>query len=412
MSKSLLSAQEQEIHIFVCGKTRSGVADVGWRYRQLSDVMEIFKEIKNQPWPHVIVRDCLPADDIVFCNQLVKNINIENLPEDDKQGDIITKTLTKKDLEGTSLKQIFNNGFHKKVLKHWSVQHQQGFSYNVVLDYCGPDGSNGWHTDIGNSHDACDIITLQWYIDQPHKNRTLMLKSPQGGTDSKCMTNDFIMFKSAPNTQHMFMHGVGHRLSIRLRIKTKLIGPDILHCPDQSDPIGVIIDCKDMESKSSVESLEHNLGNFTKINLEHYDWHNICLIDSHIQFQEAVDNLRSNGCKKIVVLFAGAIVSSQTKELISALDGWHAHKHDYRVFRKYIVFPADTDLKIQQQSLYGGNIIDMVENKHNHELGIFYVHPENDTNIFLKNVQRFLMPQITNDQQDFLEIGNFIQKFW
>jgi hypothetical protein len=374
--------------------------------------MEIFGPKIDDPWPHVVVRNCLSAKDISTCNQLVDHIDVESLPEHDREGDITTKTLCVGDLSNTDLSVLFDHGFHKKILDYWSVPYQQGFNYNVVLDHCGPDGSNGWHTDIGNSNDACDVVTLQWYIEQPHKNRTLMLKSKTKQLDSKCMTNDFIMFKSSPNTQHMFLKGVGHRTSIRLRIKTKLIGPNILHSAKSEDQIGVIIDCKDMESGSSVESLEHNLGNFTKINLEHHGWHNICLIDSHTQFQDAVDNLRDNGCKTIVVLFAGAIVSQHTKPMVSDLDGWYAHKNQNRVYRKYMIFPSDTELKIQQKSVYGGDVLDVIQDKHNHELGIFYVHPEKGTNNFLKNVQRFMMPQMYGNDQDSVEISNFIQKFW
>lgn len=375
-------------------------------------MIDIFQPVQPTPWPHIIVRNCLTPQDISVCNQLVKKIDADNLPDEDKQGDIITQNLNFDHLTGTSLQILFDHEFHKKILDHWKVSYQQGFYHNVVLDYCGPKGSNGWHSDMGNSYNTCDVITLQWYIEQPHKDRTLLLKSSNGYVNSHCMTNDFVMFKSSPNTQHMFHSGNGHRTSIRLRIKTKLIGPEIIHCADQNDPLGVIIDCKNMESPSECEYLEHNLGNFTKYNLEHHNWKNLCLIDSHEDFDLAVHNLYAHDCKKIVVLFAGAIVSDKTKQMCQDLEGWYAHKNNDRVYRKYMIFPCDNNICINQKNPYGGNVLDRVINKHNHELGIYYVHPENDSKDFLMNVQRFMMPQLPNQQQDFTEISNFIQTFW
>ena len=155
----------------------------------------IFDTINNEPWPHVIVKKALVDNDYSVLNDLKSSTDVWSMPVEDRQNGIITRTLKPKDLAETSLASVFDEHLHHKIFEFWNVPFDQGYSYNVVLDWCQPRGMNHWHCDLGNEYDTCDVITLQWYVDQLQHNRTLLLKGTDNIYDSKCMTGDFVMFR-------------------------------------------------------------------------------------------------------------------------------------------------------------------------------------------------------------------------
>jgi len=352
--------------------------------------------INNNPWPHVVKHkhiDPLVSQSLI---QYIKNYDKSQIPNEDRQNGIITCPIDKNTASSIhrQLENLHNKKFHHDILNFWSVDSSNGYSHSVNWDLCEAEGSNGWHCDLGNTPDTCDVITLQWYLDQPQHSRTLRLKIDQQIIDAHTLTGSFVMFKSHPCTFHGFESGTGNRLSLRLRLKTKLISPTHIHHPDSSDSIGVIIDCKNMDSP---KNLEHSLGNFTRLNLKYHNWHNICVIDHHTQFETARNTLLGSGVKKLLVLFAGSIVSSWSKQCILDLPNtFWAHKTTDRIYRKYLVIPSDNQTQIQQQQSYGANILSHTQSKHNHELGIYYVHPEQKTIRFLDKIQKFMLPEKEN----------------
>lgn len=365
-------------------------------------------KIINNPWPHVF----LPHNfDQSFCANIVKkirNFDLSQIPDEDKQDGIITGTLNQGDIPAVDF--LFNKNFHKKILDFWQVPYDLGFKSNVVWDWCNNQGSNGWHCDLGNSTDTKDVITLQWYLHQPNPKRNLVLRNQEQSKLVNTSDGSFVMFRSHPYTNHMFASGEGERISLRLRIKTNLVSETYIHHQNKDDKFGCIIDCKDMDV--SADSLEHNLGNFTRLNLLHNDWHNLIVIDHHSQFDTAFQRLVNFGCDTVLMLFAGAVVSKSTK---SELGKWPhtliGHKGKNRIYRKYLVIPSKCREKIQQQEYFAQNIMDQTVDKHNHELGIYYVHPEKNTYQFLKNIQKFMMPDVEGiDPADANNISQYVKK--
>ena len=369
----------------------------------------IFDTINNEPWPHVIVKKTLVDNDYSVLNSLKSSTDVWSMPVEDRQNGIITRTLKPKDLAETSLASVFDEHLHHRIFEFWNVPFDQGYSYNVVLDWCQPRGMNHWHCDLGNEYDTCDVITLQWYVDQLQHSRTLLLKGADDIYDSKCMTGDFVMFRSTPHTQHMFHQGDGQRLSIRLRLRTNLVKPTHIHHKKEDDPVGVIIDCKDMESPK--KDIEHSLGNLTRLNLSNNGFNNICLIEHADQFDTAVNTLQEHGCLKALIIFAGGVVNENTKDqILNLVHGYWGHKGEDRVYRKYMVIPLDEVIDIQQKTKYAGNVLDKVSNLHNHKLGIYYIHPEETTVEFLNHIQKFsLVPNDLIDGIDAQNIANFVK---
>lgn len=356
--------------------------------------IKVFDKIIADPWEHVHVKQSL---DINLCTQIsrwVRRFDLNRIPTEDKQDGIITGPVCQGDVPEMDF--VFDENFHNQVFNFWNTSTSLGYSFNVVWDWCNNIGSNGWHCDLGNSKDTCDVITLQWYLYQPNPKRNLILKGISQDHHVDTQSGSFVMFKSYPHTNHMFCAGEGERLSLRLRLKTHLISPLHVHCPESADKIGVIIDCKKMDV-DGVPNIEHNLGNFTFINLKKHNWKNIVVIDDHTQFSTAQKTLLSQGCDQILVLFAGAIVSSHTKELVTSFKNQCvAHMNNEKVFRKYLLIHKNISDTINQQNFYANNIMHQIVNKHNHELGIYYVHPEQKTLKFLNKIQKFMLPEKEN----------------
>lgn len=350
--------------------------------------------VQKFPWPHVVQHNSISKTLCEKFTQFVKEYDIEKIPTHDKLNDIITWPVSIQEATNIdqNLKILYDSQFHKKIFSFWNVETPIGYTFSVNWDWCNEKGSNGFHCDLGNTENTCDVITLQWYMKQDNDARTLILQNNFDNSivDTLTKTKSFVMFKSTPQTFHKFDPGLGERISLRLRLKTNLINSTHIHHYNQTDSIGVIIDCKNMECGKSIE---HSLGNFTRLNLSYYGWNNIIVIDKNHEFDLAVSKLTSIGCKKIVVLFAGAIVGEYTKNKIKLLpEEIFAHKSDDRIFRKYIIFPTKNYISIQQKTNYGSNILNSVNNQHNHFLDIHYIHPEKNTVDFLDRIQKFMLP--------------------
>lgn len=354
---------------------------------------EILKQTENnEPWPHTILRDAITPQCLSQLLNFHGSYSWNDANHDDYQGSSIKTVLVKQaavdslpDNEAKSfLNQLLDKEFYKKIFEYYNINYESGWEENTTLslDLCYPDAYNEDHND---SNHRKDTITLQYYLRLDDSKRTLFLND----YDTKAMPGSAVMFKSNPTAMHSFQQGQGHRFNLRLRLGTNLVNPHYLHDPIDSD-IGVLIDAKDMESSSPDEMFEVCLANVTRKNLLHYGMGNIVVYRSASDFEPAVETLRKSGVKRILMLFAGAMIGEKTKELVKNSEGIIASVDNNNILRQYVVFNTENKLDISGKFL--DNVKDIVHNKDMLEMDIAVLHPDEESVDYLNVFCRFEMP--------------------
>ena len=354
---------------------------------------EILKQTENnEPWPHTIFRNAITPQCLSQLLSFHESFSWDNSSHDDYQESNI-KTFSVKqhevnalpDSEAKSfLNQLLDKEFYKKIFEYYNVDYKSGWEDNTTLslDLCYPNAYNENHND---SNHRKDTITLQYYLRLDDSKRSLFLND----YDTKAMPGSAVMFKSNPTSMHSFIPGEGYRYSLRLRLGTNLVNPYYLHDPIDSD-IGVLIDAKDMESDSHHKMFEVSLANVTRKNLIHYGMGNIVVYRSANDFQSAVETLHKAGVKRILLLFAGAMIGEKTKELVKNSEGIIASVDNNNILRQYVVFNTENKLDISGKFL--DNVKNIVHNRSILEMDIAVLHPDEESVDYLNVFCRFEIP--------------------
>ena len=223
-------------------------------------------------------------------------------------------------------------------------------------------------------------------------------------------SSDAVIFKSQPHTMHSFKAGPGKRFSLRLRIGTNILNPSVIQNKSNSK-IGVLIDCKDMESDSLHKLLEVNLGAVTYRNLIQHGFSNIVVFRDHNDFKVAKDLLKEHGVERILLVFAGATVNEKTLDAVTSAKHITAPIDGDTVLRQFVVFDIN-DSEFDIVGDYLGNVKDKITNANMMDLGIAVLHPDKETVDFLGEISEYMIPNgLDDNMSDYdRELANIIKK--
>lgn len=203
---------------------------------------------------------------------------------------------------------------------------------------------------------------------------------------------DVVVFQNNPLIPFQAIAGDQDLHIVNLTIKTRLVDATVVHHSADSE-VGVIIDCKDMESPTKIKDLEYGLANITRLNLVNRGFSNIVCFFGRGDFDQAVSTLRDRGVKKVLVIFAGAVVDETTYEKVLTADHITAWKSDEAVLRKYVVFDTDKYEYFQIRGHYLSNVLDQVNSVSHKDFGLSSLQPDEKTYEFLELIYRGLVPQ-------------------
>ena len=227
-----------------------------------------------------------------------------------------------------------------------------------------------------------------------------------------------IMFNSNLSTMHSFDKGDGERYSVRLRLRHQpLIDPTFIHKPS-ADDLTVIIDCKDMETEYTLKgstfnhanprSLEIGLGTFTYHSCLDNGFSNIILFRDMKDFSTAITTAKTN---KVLILFAGALVSEQTYVWAKNELKQCGEIHDNKITRKFFLFDKS---KLQGKlDNYGNYLQEQLTHTANvnDESDIFYKHPDNESKDIMEAFYNYEPDTFGHDSYRLTELfKNTVQK--
>ena len=352
------------------------------------------------PWEHKIIRDAFDKETIDSLLDALHTIDWDNAPKDNFEEGIQSKFISQqfvKNLSPSLAKDVLQelNGWatHELLLQHYDIDYSTGYEASLMFAYDGPDGLNGKHNDTGPRKDT---ITLQYYLQIDDETRTLHLDD----FDTRATSGDAVIFKSTPQSMHSFKAGKGHRFSLRLRIGTNILNPKVIQNKSDSK-VGVLIDCKDMESNSLHELLEVNLGAVTYRNLIQNGFTNIVTFREREDYESARDLLKEHGVERILMVFAGATVDETTLSRVYAAEHITAPIDNDTVLRQFVVFDTnDSDFDIVGN--YLGNVKDKITHADMMELGIAVLHPDDESIDFLGEISEYMIPNgLDDDMSDY-----------
>lgn len=352
------------------------------------------------PWEHKIIRDAFDKETIDSLLDALHTIDWDNAPKDNFEEGIQSKFISQqfvKNLSPSLAKDVLQelNGWatHELLLQHYDIDYSTGYEASLMFAYDGPDGLNGKHNDTGPRKDT---ITLQYYLQIDDETRTLHLDD----FDTRATSGDAVIFKSTPQSMHSFKAGKGHRFSLRLRIGTNILNPKVIQNKSNSK-VGVLIDCKDMESNSLHELLEVNLGAVTYRNLIQNGFTNIVTFREREDYESARDLLKEHGVERILMVFAGATVDETTLARVYAAEHITAPIDNDTVLRQFVVFDTnDSDFDIVGN--YLGNVKDKITHADMMELGIAVLHPDDESIDFLGEISEYMIPNgLDDDMSDY-----------
>lgn len=352
------------------------------------------------PWEHKIIRNAFDKETIDSLLDALHTIDWDNAPKDNFEEGIQSKFISQqfvKNLSPSLAKDVLQelNGWatHELLLQHYDIDYSTGYEASLMFAYDGPDGLNGKHNDTGPRKDT---ITLQYYLQIDDETRTLHLDD----FDTRATSGDAVIFKSTPQSMHSFKAGKGHRFSLRLRIGTNILNPKVIQNKSDSK-VGVLIDCKDMESNSLHELLEVNLGAVTYRNLIQNGFTNIVTFREREDYESARDLLKEHGVERILMVFAGATVDETTLSRVYAAEHITAPIDNDTVLRQFVVFDTnDSDFDIVGN--YLGNVKDKITHADMMELGIAVLHPDDESIDFLGEISEYMIPNgLDDDMSDY-----------
>ena len=352
------------------------------------------------PWEHKILRDAFDKETVDSLLQVFHTIDWDNVSKDDFEAGILTKWISPEFVENLPpslaknvLEELNGWATHELLLQHYDIDYSTGYHASLVFDCCQPSGLNEIHNDTGPRKDT---LTLQYYLQIDDETRTLHLDN----FDTRATSGDAVVFKSQPHTMHSFKAGEGNRFSLRLRIGTNILNPEVIQNKSNSK-IGVLIDCKDMESGSCHRLLEVNLGAVTYRNLVQNGFSNIVVFREREDYESARDLLKEHGVERILMVFAGATVDETTLARVYAAEHITAPVNGDTVLRQFVVFDTnDSDFDIVGN--YLGNVKDKITHADMMDLGIAVLHPDEDSVYFLEEISEYIMPNgLVDDLDDY-----------
>lgn len=363
------------------------------------------------PWEHKIIRNAFSKETVDSLLEVFHTINWDNVPKDDFEDGIQTKWISQDFVESLPqslakdvLQELNGWSTHELLLQHYNIDYSTGYEANLVFDWCKPNGLNEIHNDTGPRKDT---LTLQYYLQVDDKTRTLHLN----GIDTCADSGDAVIFKSTPHTMHSFKAGEGNRFSLRLRIGTNILNPKVIQNKSDSK-VGVLIDCKDMESDSCHRLLEVNLSAVTYRNLIQNGFSNIVTFREREDFKSARDLLKEHGVEKILMVFAGATVDKTTLDAVRSAKHITAPIDNDTVLRQFVVFDTnDSDFDIVGD--YLGNVKDKITHADMMDLGIALLHPDEESVNFLEEISEYMIPreELENKLSDYdKELAGIIKK--
>jgi hypothetical protein len=343
------------------------------------------------PWEHKIIKNALDEETVDSLLEAFHTIDWDNVSKDDFEAGIQTKWISQDFIEALPqslakdvLQELNSRATHELLLQQYNIDYSTGYEASLVFDRCNPNGLNEVHNDTGPRKDT---LTLQYYLQIDDETRTLHLDN----FDTRATFGDAVIFKSQPHTMHSFKAGKGNRFSLRLRIGTNILNPKVIQNKSDSK-VGVLIDCKDMESDSCHRLLEVNLGAVTYRNLIQNGFSNIVTFREREDFESARDLLKEHGVERILMVFAGATVDNTTLAQVYAAKHITAPIDNDTVLRQFVVFDTnDSDFDIVGD--YLGNVKDKITHADMMDLGIALLHPDEDSVHFLEEISEYLIPR-------------------
>ena len=343
------------------------------------------------PWEHKIIKNALDEETVDSLLEAFHTIDWNNVSKDDFEAGIQTKWISQDFIEALPqslakdvLQELNSRATHELLLQQYNIDYSTGYEASLVFDRCNPNGLNEVHNDTGPRKDT---LTLQYYLQIDDETRTLHLDN----FDTRATSGDAVIFKSQPHTMHSFKAGKGNRFSLRLRIGTNILNPKVIQNKSDSK-VGVLIDCKDMESDSCHRLLEVNLGAVTYRNLIQNGFSNIVTFREREDFESARDLLKEHGVERILMVFAGATVDNTTLAQVYAAKHITAPIDNDTVLRQFVVFDTnDSDFDIVGD--YLGNVKDKITHADMMDLGIALLHPDEDSVHFLEEISEYLIPR-------------------
>ena len=362
------------------------------------------------PWKHKIIRNALNTATVVSLLKVFNRIDWDNAPKDSFEDGIYTKDISKEfisSLPASLAKQVLTElkdpEVHELLLQHYNIDYSTGYDASLVFDYCDPAGLNEEHNDAGPRKDT---LTLQYYLQVDDASRSLYLND----MDTGAISSDAVIFKSQPHTMHSFKAGPGKRFSLRLRIGTNILNPSVIQNKSNSK-IGVLIDCKDMESDSLHKLLEVNLGAVTYRNLIQHGFSNIVVFRDRNDFNVAKNLLKEHGVERILLVFAGATVNEQTLDAVISAKHITAPVDGNTVLRQFVVFDIN-DSEFDMVGDYLGNVKNKITHADMMDLGIAVLHPDKETVDFLGEISEYMIPNgLDDNMSDYdKQLANIIKK--
>lgn len=354
----------------------------------MSDKLEIFlNSLERHKDGYCVIHDCLDSNDYAEIKSLVDSFEpdeVENITLEDEVtvGTAVTKSVNQSYFQKDSLfYQLLNKETLNRIGKIYGIR-VDSYSFTVVRD--DPNFYNGMHNDV---KDDRSVVTLQWYIQLDDLDRDLRYSDRSDDpnpTRTHVKNNSFFGFKSTPTTHHMYNPGHGERRVVRLRLHEHLYNEQI-HDLNLSDDLCVYIDAKPMGVDVQVfgNNFEKRLGVMTYYNLSGYGFNNFILNEDPGRFNSLINKLKSQGFKKCLILFAGAVVGPEFRKTINQLaftdNIAYAKKLDNnRLARQYVLLDL-TQISgplNNRGDAYLSCILDKTVHLHNRDIGMYYVHPE------------------------------------
>jgi hypothetical protein len=343
------------------------------------------------PWEHKIIKNALDEETVDSLLEAFHTIDWNNVSKDDFEAGIQTKWISQDFIEALPqslakdvLQELNSRATHELLLQQYNIDYSTGYEASLVFDRCNPNGLNEVHNDTGPRKDT---LTLQYYLQIDDETRTLHLDN----FDTRATSGDAVIFKSQPHTMHSFKAGKGNRFSLRLRIGTNILNPKVIQNKSDSK-VGVLIDCKDMETDSCHKLLEVNLGAVTYRNLIQNGFSNIVTFREREDFESARDLLKEHGVERILMVFAGATVDKTTLAQVYAAKHITAPIDNDTVLRQFVVFDtSDSDFNIVGN--YLGNVKDKIIHADMMDLGIALLHPDEESVHFLEEISEYMIPR-------------------
>jgi hypothetical protein len=347
------------------------------------------------PWEHKIIRNALDKETVDSLLDVFHTVDWDNAPKDNFAAGIQSKFISRQFVKNLPpspakdvLEELNDQATHDRLIEYYGIDYSTGFTADLMFAYDGPEGCNGDHNDTGPRKDT---LTLQYYLQIDDETRTLHLDN----FDTCATSGDAVIFQSQPHTMHSFKAGQGNRLSLRFRIGTDILNPKVIQYKSDSK-IGVLIDCKDMESDSFHKLLEVNLGSVTYRNLIQNGFSNIVVFREREDYKSARDLLKEHGVEKVLMVFAGATVDETTFNKVMSAKHITAPVWGDIILRQFVVFDINhSDFKLVGD--YLGNVKDEIVHADMMDLGIAVLHPDEETVRFLEYISEYNLDRLSDD---------------